>query len=267
LLPIRSAQVKILSYGLETFCQRRPICFLVLVLNAQGLATMSAQKPLIYAELLSNIRQISVIVALEEPCDLTTKIVLSANGRCFTLYHGEEVFSLTLPGRVPLDFRLQEPAFGAKELTWRLPVVGEPTRVGMDNIESNCAPWSAKFLGKETEFACRACSNVIVRRGDVIAWRDLPSENWAEMMDFWHCHKPDVPGSQSEHSAANRGYGSNTKFTPTPATGFVDLTTFLLANTDCRNIQVRYTSPSDAESVARSTTMGIKKVAKPAFAI
>jgi hypothetical protein len=216
---------------------------------------MSSLKPLMYAELLSNIRQVSVIVALQEPCDLTTKVELSADGRRFILRHGHsgEASSLSLPGQVSPSFQLQRPVFGARELTWRLPLAGEPICTSMDTKQSNCAPWSAKFLGKETEFVCRACGSEIVKKGSIGTWRDLPSENWAEMMDFWHCHKPEVPDGHVEQSAANRGYGANTKFTPTPGIGFVDLTSFLLADTDCQNTQVRDTFLLKAGSVARST--------------
>lgn len=210
---------------------------------------MSSSKPLMYAELLSNIRQISVIVALEQPCDLATKVELSVDGCRFSLHHGGEASSLILPGQIPPTFQLQKPALGARELTWRLPLAGQPDR-SMDTGPSTCAPWSAKALGEESEFTCRACDSVIVRRGSVGTWRDLPSENWAEMMDFWHCHKPDVCGatgassqdSNAENTAASKGYGADTKFTPTSGIGFVDLTTFLLADTDCQNTQVRYRS-------------------------
>ncbi|KAH8794578.1 HECT-like ubiquitin-conjugating enzyme-binding-domain-containing protein [Hyaloscypha sp. PMI_1271] len=212
---------------------------------------MSPPKPLMYAELLSNIRQISVIVALEEPCDLTTRVELSADGWRFILRHSEEASSLSLPGQVSPGFQLQRPVFGAKELTWRLPLAGEPTCTSMDTMQSNCAPWSAKYLGKETEFVCRGCGSEIVKKGSIGTWRDLPSENWAEMMDFWHCHKPEVPDGHVEQSAANRGYGANTKFTPTPGIGFVDLTSFLLADTDCQNTQTESSpeEPSQHQSI------------------
>jgi hypothetical protein len=213
----------------------------------QNAADMSPAKPLMYAELLSNIRQISVIVALEEPCDLTTKVELSADGRRFILRYDGEKSSLGLPGRVPPSFQLPNPVYGARELTWRLPLAGQSTRPSLDTVLSNSAPWSAKLLGEDLEFMCRACGVVIVRRGTIRTWKDLPSENWAEMMDFWHCHKPDVPVASDsspadegvEHSAANRGYGAHTKFAPSPGIGFVDLTNFLLSERDLQNIQVR----------------------------
>lgn len=240
---------------------------------------MVPPKPLMYAELLSNIRQISVIVALEEPCDSSTKVKLSADGRRFILHHAGETSSLSLPGQVPASSQLQEPTLGSKELTWRLPLTGQPTRPSMGNVQSNDAPWSAKCLGEEMEFLCRDCRAVVVRGGSIRVWRDLPSENWAEMMDFWHCHKPDVPvtnsssdlngGAGVEKSMANRGYGANTKFTPTPGIGFIDLTTFLLVDTDCTNIQVRYTFSFNIHGnlSARGPFRVIKKVAKLAFAV
>lgn len=199
---------------------------------------MLSSKPLMYAELLSNIRQISVIVALNAPCDLSTQVELSRDGRHFILHHGGESSTLTLPGQISCNLQLPPPARGSRELTWRLPIAGEPPRPSMDNTTVNVAPWAAKFLGPQAEFMCRACGAVIVGKGSIAAWRDLPSENWAEMMDFWHCHKPDLPVEQAEHSAASRGHVSNTRFTPTPGVGFVDVSTFLLADIDCRNIQV-----------------------------
>jgi len=76
-----------------------------------------------------------------------------------------------------------------------------------------------------------------------VTWKDLPSENWAEMMDFWHCHKPTEHESHAGHSdeetaTANKGYAANSKFTAQNKVGFVDLTTFLLDAKDCNNIRV-----------------------------
>ncbi|KAN0110280.1 HECT-like Ubiquitin-conjugating enzyme (E2)-binding domain containing protein [Hyaloscypha variabilis] len=215
---------------------------------------MPSSNPLMYAELLSNIRQISVILALDTPCALSTQVELSPDGRRFILHHDGRASSLTLPGQVPCKLQLQHPALGTKELTWRLPLAGAPSQQSMDTMQGNCAPWAAKVLGPETEFTCRACSAVIVGRGRIAAWRDLPSENWAEMMDFWHCHKPDLPGGQVEESAVNKGFGANTRFTPTPGIGFVDLSTFLLADIDCQNTQ----TGSSSEEVPQHQNISCK---------
>jgi hypothetical protein len=211
---------------------------------------MSASNTLMYAELLPNIRQITIIAALTTPCDLTTKAELSANGQQITLQHGREMTILNLPGQVAPHAQLQKPALGSKELSWRLPLAGLPKRVNAEDAQSNETPWSAKKLGEDTEFLCRECRAIIIGKGIIKTWKDLPSENWAEMMDFWHCHKPsdDVEKGANGHGyhdqdvvAATKGYGANTRFGAQPGVGFVDLTTFLLASRDCTNVEVRFT--------------------------
>lgn len=83
---------------------------------------------------------------------------------------------------------------------------------------------------------------MILSPGRVITWRDLPSENWAEMMEFWHCHKPDVPvGEKGEEGGDNtmKGYGANTRMVAQKGFGKVDLTYFLLDSEDCSGLEVR----------------------------
>jgi hypothetical protein len=208
-------------------------------------------KPLIYAELLSNIRQISVIAALDTPCNTSTNVELSANGQEVILHHHVNITSLKLPGQIAPDAQLHKATLGSKELSWRLPLKGQLARENADNAANNEAPWPATSLETDTEFSCRSCGSVTLIRGTIRAWRDLPSENWAEMMDFWHCHKPDVPGTNGNGHAghshddpnASRGYGANTKFTAQPGVGFVDLTTFLVAKSDCSGIEVSHSPP------------------------
>ncbi|KAL5325869.1 hypothetical protein ACEPPN_007003 [Leptodophora sp. 'Broadleaf-Isolate-01'] len=240
---------------------------------------MSPTEPLIYAELLSNIRQISVIVALDAPCGPGTNAELSTDGQQFILQHDGEKTALNLPGQAATNFQLQKPILGNKELSWRIPVAGQATRASIEDAQSNEAPWSAKEFPEDAEFACRDCGAVIVKRGTIKVWKDLPSENWAEMMEFWHCHKPDVPAEEANGSseqarhvhpaqtAASKGYGATSKFTARAGTGFIDLTTFLLARSDCTNLKVR---PNRSLCLFSSSmplfplggiSMGIKKVA------
>jgi hypothetical protein len=259
--------------------------------HVQTATTMSQPKTLIYAEQLSNIRQISIIATLNTPSDSTTNAKLSANSQQIILHHGGETTTLDLPGQVASSAQLQKPVLGRQELSWRLPTAGQPSRADLESTQSIEAPWSAKSLGEDAEFACKECGNVVVKKGIIKTWKDLPSENWAEMMDFWHCHKPDVePNGSSDHasedhvdgdhvhgtSAATRRYGANTKFLATPGVGFVDITTFLLSESDCTGIaltgisaanQVRYTSPLVFSFVSLEihVLLGIKKAAKPAF--
>ena len=227
-------------------------------------------KPLVYAELLSNIRQISVIATLDTPCDASTNVVLSANRREVILHHHGDTTSLKLPGAVVSNSRLQEPMLGSRELSWRLPVAGPPSRPNAEDAVSNGAPWPAKDLKEDIEFSCRSCGAVVLKKGIIKSWKDLPSENWAEMMDFWHCHKPDVPETNGNGHAeyshddlnVNRGYGANAKFTATLGVGFVDLTTFLVTESDCSSIEV---SCFPSSSICILVKTGIKKATKPCF--
>jgi hypothetical protein len=207
---------------------------------------MSKSAFLMYAELLANIRQISIIAALDTPSNSATKLELSKDGAQAILHHDGHTTSLDLPGQVSSPTRLQNPVLGRKELSWRLPLIEQPKS---PRGESNDAPWPAKDLGEDSEFRCRGCDKIIVARGSIRTWKDLPSENWAEMMDFWHCHKPDGPNGHGDHLHAEdsqdmsvvRGYGANAKFTAQPRIGFVDLTTILLAESDCKEVEVRRT--------------------------
>lgn len=233
---------------------------------------MAQPKVLLYAELLPNIRQVSVMVTLDQPCYSSTKGLLAADGRHILLTHRGENYTLNLPEQAVPTTELQKPIIGSKELSWRLAVAGLPSHSSAEFAQSNDAPWPAKDLGPSSEFCCRRCGAVIVPKDAIKSWRDLPSENWAEMMDFWHCHKPeDKPDVEtngeeshaghihSEDPNANRPYGANTKFIAQPGIGFVDLPSFLLVDSDCQNLQVRYNSLISFFPVPRSL-LGIKKV-------
>ena len=201
---------------------------------------MSELQTLIYAELLANIRQISVIVSLDTECDPSTTVDLSPQRDSIAIRHHGKTSTLPLPGRVAASALLQSPSLGNRDLSWRLPLAGEPTRGDPD---SNKSPWSASNLGNDTQLFCRFCDENIVKKGSIPTWKDLPSENWAEMMDFWHCHKPTEHESHAGHShddsaTMNKGYGANSKFTAQSKVGFVDLTTFLLEPKDPHNVMV-----------------------------
>jgi hypothetical protein len=79
-------------------------------------------------------------------------------------------------------------------------------------------------------------------------WKDLPSGNWAEMMDFWHCHKPDPheDDPQSEATAAlkledqtaqTKGYGASSRVEAIGRTVLIDVATFLLSEEDCVSLK------------------------------
>ena len=89
----------------------------------------------------------------------------------------------------------------------------------------------------ETEISCKICGQVLVERRSIRRWKDLPSEGWAEMMEFWHCHKPNEPHDHEDQNAS-KGYAANNSVALEAGVGLVDTMNFMLAGVDCKHIQV-----------------------------
>ncbi len=177
---------------------------------------------------------------------VSTQVTVATD--CLRVQHRDEVSTIALPGKTSLGMaRLPISSHSTTALTWRLPLEAPDQVRGLTERET---PWSAADLQQEGEFQCRSCKAVIVKHGAIRAWKDLPSENWAEMMEFWHCHKPDhhhhhhedTNGKADDASLAARGYGANSAIQSREGTGLVDLTAFLLSETDCVGLAVRYRS-------------------------
>lgn len=71
----------------------------------------------------------------------------------------------------------------------------------MNLLDTTSIPqWSIKDLIKKTpqnlqhqnefKFICRYCDHEILNSSSFDKFLDMPSELWYEMMEFWHCHKP-----------------------------------------------------------------------------
>ncbi|KAI0433419.1 ubiquitin-conjugating enzyme E2-binding protein [Xylaria sp. FL1042] len=191
-----------------------------------------SQRILIYAELLSNIRQVSVGCTLPTPVSTDTQATVSADGQALTVTHSGSSETVRLPKTVAPLSQLPIKGSGSTSLSWRLPLaaplVGRTLPVSEESV-----PWSATDLEPGSAVVCRTCQSTIVDGGILKVWKDLPSENWAEMMEFWHCHKPHshTNGSDEEH-LTNRAYGASSRITAQPGIGFIDLTSFLLKKSD-----------------------------------
>ncbi len=193
----------------------------------------------LYAELLLNIQQVTVFASLPTVANGSTKFDLSADRRYLSVLHDGVSATLELPCPVA-GIDCSSPTTGLKELSFRLPVAGDiEARTGPGDQEEEETPiWPASVLSPETELACQSCKKSIVKE-TVSTWKDLPSENWAEMMDFWHCHKPDVKGAVKVSSDASaKGYAASNTLEPRPGAAFVDTMHFRLASSDCTGTEV-----------------------------
>lgn len=221
----------------------------------------------LYAELLVNIRQVSVSASFASPVEVgaqqtqATAEVLpdGVTLRVHQRVGGDDelqTVTLTLPGLVAVaamgvQLPLQGPALASGYVAWRLPLAGQngpngqTAQNGQSDDAADLAPWSAPDLRPKCAVACRACDAELVAAGRIQAWKDLPSDNWAEMMEFWHCHKPDTKhtkgdgnGADDGTSLADRGYGANSTISAEAGVGFVDLTTLLFSEADCQGLLV-----------------------------
>lgn len=206
---------------------------------------MSTPPPiLIYAELLSNIRQVSVGCSLQKESSSSTNAVVSSDGLTFSLSHDGVKRSVQLPGRVVAPSKLSSAQRGPKSLAWRLPIA--PSTIAANvrpAMEDQSVPWSASDLEPGSAVSCRACNAKLVKQGALEVWKDLPSENWAEMMEFWHCHKPHDHHKHDDGALAHKAYGANSRIAAQHGVGFVDLTSFLISREDLGDSVVSH-SPS-----------------------
>lgn len=236
----------------------------------------------LYAEYLPKLARLSVVVHLPTPStrhntqarivtdDDASRLVVTHEGvvaelrlpaKTTPLGGGEE--PLPLPGGPGLDkmsWGFRPADHGGAGLAGRLRAGGG---VGVD-ADTVVVPWSAAsdlvaspgsggVVGRDV--VCRRCGAVVVGRERLAVWKDLPSENWAEMMEFWHCHKPTTNGHDerttivgnstpgqgdkaSEEALASRGYGANSAIVAQVGVGFVDLTKMLFHSEDCRCVVV-----------------------------
>lgn len=217
----------------------------------------------LYAELLVNIQQVTVFATLPSVANGSTNLDLSTDRRILSVLHDGIKATLELPCQVAeIDCPL--PITGLKELSFRLPVAGESqARTDPGDREEQFTIWPASELSPETQLACQSCKRIIVKQS-VSTWKDLPSEDWAEMMDFWHCHKPDIKGAAEVLSDASvKGYAASNTLEPSPGTAFVDTMHFRLASSDCTGIEVgsRATQLQVEEQTRICVSQGNKKEA------
>ncbi|KAK3675430.1 hypothetical protein LTR78_004513 [Recurvomyces mirabilis] len=213
----------------------------------------------LYAEHLQNIRTLSIQASLATVSNQETRAKLSADGSLLTLQHEGESASIQLPldiGRHS-DAILTIPAAPTKELSFRLSVQEKADASGQlaanGSEDGLIEPWTASDMTAQTEMQCAACNAILVPRGEITRWKDLPSEGWAEMMEFWHCHKPDAPQSH-DHSHgrdienAGRGFAANSTLAVRTGVGLVGPTEFLLAPDDCKSIEP-YGRPHESHGI------------------
>lgn len=192
----------------------------------------------IYSELLLNIRQVSVVATLASASDSTTKAQLVDNGTVIRIHHRGHTQSVALSAPVATSGFLPIPNQPSMQLGFRIPVSAQVPKDSSFSLENQALPWNAVDMQDGSAILCRQCDHAIVKEGTITSWKDLPSENWAEMMEFWHCHKPLDNEKYDDEHLAKRGYGASNAISARPAVGFVDITSFMFLESDCNGLSV-----------------------------
>lgn len=245
----------------------------------------------LHAELLPNIRQITLYVSLPQiPALERTRpeIQLSESCKSVTVSLPEPfdyvAKTIKLPARVTDATRQTLNIDKASSSPGKLTSSGydfsvrmhidpsDPVLAPRDELIDDYVPWTAADMSSSTRIRCRGCGTPFLKDPgpDHVAeesgrsllsswlWKDLPSGNWAEMMDFWHCHKPDPhednPKSEAvaalkleDKNAQIKGYGASSRVEAIPGTVLLDVGTFLLSEGDCINLKkVSFPHVSDA---------------------
>ncbi|KAI5291305.1 hypothetical protein KEM54_005484 [Ascosphaera aggregata] len=173
--------------------------------------------PQVYAELLPNIRQITIYIsfpaatssAIEETRSKGCSISLSNSGDGMLLRYGDRFLRSRLPARAAW------PTQEAKEISIRIPADLSSDEAAFANASVE-VPWSAKDIQTGTRIGCSNCHHELLRahtydteQSREWIWKDLPSANWAELMELWHCHKPDSPHNLDNNMAISELYQSS----------------------------------------------------------
>ncbi|KAF2754225.1 hypothetical protein EJ05DRAFT_504325 [Pseudovirgaria hyperparasitica] len=219
----------------------------------------------LYAEHLLNIRTLTLTASLSTESTPLTKAKISADATTLTLSHEEVSATIHLPKAIEggANAVLELPKQATKDLQLRLMleehnhrshlIKDSPAKNGALQ-EDNWVPWSAPSLVRRRgKFSCRNCGTAVLNNSPssgsvksiappedtITLWKDLPNENWAEMMDFWHCHKPDTEDGIHDEAVHTKGYAAGSKIQAIGGMGFVDIAYFLLASDDCRSIKTK----------------------------
>lgn len=191
----------------------------------------------LYAELLLNIRQVSVFAMLPSNCNEETRMWLCNNQRTLGLKHEDEEAIIELPCSVVSSAKLEIPPATTRELSFRL-VVRDAARLPVQVQQATGCndPWPAVKLTSETQVACRSCGTLLVNNVNV--WKHLPSAGWADMMDLWHCHKPSANNADDEDASSNKGYAAANALGPSAGIGLVDVSHFIVSDIDGTSLEV-----------------------------
>ncbi|KAK9330210.1 ubiquitin-conjugating enzyme E2-binding protein [Lipomyces starkeyi] len=175
-----------------------------------------------YAELLPRISHITLTISplVAVPSHLTR---ISSSKIYIKTTPDSAASILTLPGHAARDvpFSLQQLCqLNSNNKSGSLRVKAE-----REERDEHISPLSAKQLSDCKSVQCSECGAVLVKEN--MKYLDLPSENWYELMDYWHCHKPDHHHENEPENAVSKD-----ALKPRKSLALVGLTYIMVVNDD-----------------------------------
>lgn len=192
----------------------------------------------LYAEFLLNISQVTIHASLNiqgRPDELA--YLHSDRQRIRVQYAGEEAV-ITYPTGIVGKATAHIPLEVASSLSLRLEISekGDPAWRALE--VTNDSSWTASRFTRETCIACRSCQTLLLREhDDALQWKDLPRDGWAEMMDFWHCHKP-PQGTNDDLSVKREIFHTASQPSVRRGIAFIDICDIIVDLDNCKNISV-----------------------------
>lgn len=130
-----------------------------------------------FTDLTSN-TQVSLSMTLPHPIKKVVLLnLLRKHPLCDTLYTAK------LPAAA-IDTKYYD-----RSANFSMAMAGEHVRWSTKEIKGKV---SSSSTADRFSFDCSQCHAPIIADTKVTAFHDLPSELWQEMMDYWHCHKPET---------------------------------------------------------------------------
>ena len=193
----------------------------------------------LYAELLIHIRQLTLHAALQTVKNENTKILLSSDKKVITALHEGETASIYLPTQISGTANITFPLKKTTDLSTKLEIEDHHQLERAIEASSGVeVPWTASGFGQHVSLFCKECKSEVIEAGAIGEWKDLPSENWAELMDMWFCHKPHENHQDNTSAAEAKGFSAKSKLRIAKGVGYVDVLSFLVHPDDCTGLKV-----------------------------
>lgn len=186
-----------------------------------------------HCEYHENVRAVHLSLRLPSAPDALTSLE-AYDRKTLRLRHAFRTYSIPLPGSIDIKKPLKLVCDG-HQITCRVDASPIKESSGINEV-----PFSTtKQLSRDLQCARCRCS---LLEGTGISWRLMPSENWAEMMDSWHCHRGVTDEHHNEHhdqyALPDHIVSAAERIRARPGIGLIGLSYLLIHISDATNILV-----------------------------